>query len=154
MSIDARLAELNITLPKAPSPIGNYIGGVVTGNLLFMSGVGPRKLEGGAITGKVGQDLTTEEAYDAARLVGLNMLANMKSVIGDLDRVTKIVKVLGMVNAMPDFTEHPKVINGYSDLMVEIFGEKAGKAARSAVGMGSLPNQIAVEIEMIVEIDG
>ncbi|MCR9212816.1 MAG: RidA family protein [Proteobacteria bacterium] len=152
MSIDARLAELNITLPKAPSPIGNYIGGVVTGNLLFMSGVGPRKPEGGAITGKVGADLTADEAYDAARLVGLNMLANMKSVIGDLDRVTKIVKVLGMVNAVPDFKEHPKVINGYSDLMVEVFGEKAGKAARSAVGMGSLPNQIAVEIEMIVEI--
>ncbi len=152
MSIDARLAELNITLPKAPSPIGNYIGGVVTGNLLFMSGVGPRKPEGDAITGKVGADLTADEAYDAARLVGLNMLANMKSVIGDLDRVTKIVKVLGMVNAVPDFKEHPKVINGYSDLMVEVFGEKAGKAARSAVGMGSLPNQIAVEIEMIVEI--
>ncbi len=154
MSIDARLLELNITLPEAPSPIGNYIGGVVTGNLLFMSGIGPRKPEGGAVTGKVGKDLTTEEAYDAARLVGLNMLANMKSVIGDLNRVTKIVKVLGMVNAVPDFKEHPKVINGYSDLMVEIFGEKAGKAARSAVGMGSLPNQIAVEIEMIVEIEG
>jgi enamine deaminase RidA (YjgF/YER057c/UK114 family) len=152
MSIDARLAELNITLPTAPSPIGNYIGGVVTGNLLFMSGVGPRKPEGGAVTGKVGKDLTTEEAYDAARLVALNMLANMKSVIGDLDRVSKIVKVLGMVNAVPDFKEHPKVINGYSDLMVEVFGDKAGKAARSAVGMGSLPNQISVEIEMIVEI--
>ncbi|WP_339715792.1 RidA family protein [uncultured Sneathiella sp.] len=152
MSIDAKLAELDITLPKTPSPIGNYIGGVVTGNLLFMSGVGPRKPDGGAVTGKVGADLTTEEAYDAARLVGLNMLANMKSVIGDLDRVTKIVKVLGMVNAVPDFKEHPKVINGYSDLMVEVFGDKAGKAARSAVGMGSLPNQIAVEIEMIVEI--
>ncbi|MEH6525430.1 MAG: RidA family protein [Sneathiella sp.] len=152
MSIDAKLVELNISLPRAPSPIGNYIGGVVTGNLLFMSGVGPRKLEGGAVTGKVGADLTTEEAYDAARLVGLNMLANMKSVIGDLDRVTRIVKVLGMVNAVPDFKEHPKVINGYSDLMVEVFGDKAGKAARSAVGMGSLPGQIAVEIEMIVEI--
>lgn len=152
MSIEAKLAELDITLPKTPSPIGNYIGGVVTGNLLFMSGVGPRKPDGGAVTGKVGADLTTEEAYDAARLVGLNMLANMKSVISDLDRVTKIVKVLGMVNAVPDFKEHPKVINGYSDLMVEVFGDKAGKAARSAVGMGSLPNQIAVEIEMIVEI--
>ncbi len=103
MSIDAKLVELNITLPTPPSPIGNYIGGVVTGNLLFMSGVGPRKLEGGAVTGKVGADLTTEEAYDAARLVGLNMLANMKSVIGDLDRVTKLVKVLGMVNPVPEF---------------------------------------------------
>jgi len=152
MSFDAKLAELNITLPAPPSPLGNYIGGVVTGNLLFMSGVGPRKLEGGAVTGKVGEDLTTEDAYDAARLVGLNMLANMKSVIGNLDRVTKIVKVLGMVNAVPDFKEHPKVINGFSDLMVEVFGDNAGKAARSAVGMGSLPNQIAVEIEMIVEI--
>ena len=123
-----------------------------TGNLLFMSGCGLRNLDGSSITGKVGADLTTEQGYEAARLVGLNMLANIKAVAGDLDKVKRVVKVLGMVNAAPDFKEHPKVINGYSDLMVEVFGEDAGKAARSAVGMGSLPSQIAVEVEMIVEL--
>ena len=117
-----------------------------------MSGCGPRNLDGSSITGKVGADLTTEQGYEAARLVGLNMLANIKAVAGDLDKVKRVVKVLGMVNAAPDFKEHPKVINGYSDLMIEVFGEDAGKAARSAVGMGSLPSQIAVEVEMIVEL--
>ena len=123
-----------------------------TGNLLFMSGCGLRNLDGSSITGKVGADVTTEQGYEAARLVGLNMLANIKAVAGDLDKVKRVVKVLGMVNAAPDFKEHPKVINGYSDLMIEVFGEDAGKAARSAVGMGSLPSQIAVEVEMIVEL--
>ena len=123
-----------------------------TGNLLFMSGCGLRNLDGSSITGKVGADLTTEQGYEAARLVGLNMLANIKAVAGVLDKVKRVVKVLGMVNAAPDFKEHPKVINGYSDLMIEVFGEDAGKAARSAVGMGSLPSQIAVEVEMIVEL--
>ncbi len=152
MSIDARLTELGIELPPPPSPVGNYVGGVQVGNLLFMSGCGPRQLDGGSITGKVGSDLTTEEGYAAARLVGLNMLANIKSVIGDLDRVKRVVKVLGMVNATPDFKEHPKVINGFSDLMVEVFGEDAGRGGRSAVGMGSLPSQISVEVEMILEV--
>ena len=123
-----------------------------TGNLLFMSGCGLRNLDGSSITGKVGADLTTEQGYEAVRLVGLNMLANIKAVAGVLDKVKRVVKVLGMVNAAPDFKEHPKVINGYSDLMIEVFGEDAGKAARSAVGMGSLPSQIAVEVEMIVEL--
>ena len=123
-----------------------------TGNLLFMSGCGLRNLDGSSITGKVGADVTTEQGYEAARLVGLNMLANIKAVAGVLDKVKRVVKVLGMVNAAPDFKEHPKVINGYSDLMIEVFGEDAGKAARSAVGMGSLPSQIAVEVEMIVEL--
>lgn len=152
MSIEARLSELGITLPPPPNPVGNYTAGTVVGNLVFMSGCGPRKPDNTSITGKVGTDLTTEEAYEAARLVGLNMLANVKSVIGDLDRVKKVVKVLGMVNAVPEFKEHPKVINGFSDLMVEVFGEEAGRGGRSAVGMGSLPSQIAVEVEMILEL--
>lgn len=152
MSIEARLKELGITLPQAPKPVGNYVGGVIAGNLVFMSGCGPRRPDNTAITGKVGTDLTTDEAYAAARLVGLNMLANIKAVVGDLDRVKQVVKVLGMVNAAPDFKEHPKVINGFSDLMVEVFGETAGRGGRSAVGMGSLPNQIAVEVEMVLEL--
>jgi enamine deaminase RidA (YjgF/YER057c/UK114 family) len=152
MSIEARLKELGIELPPPPKPVGNYVGGVQVGNLLFMSGCGPRRPDNTSVTGKVGADLTTEQAYDAARLVGLNMLANVKSVLGDLDKVKRIVKVLGMVNATPDFKEHPQVINGFSDLMVEVFGEDAGKAGRSAVGMGSLPSQIAVEVEMILEV--
>jgi enamine deaminase RidA (YjgF/YER057c/UK114 family) len=151
MSVAARLAELGIELPPAPKPIGTYVPGVVTGNLLFMSGIGPRRAEGGAITGKLGADMVTGQGYEAARLVGLNMLANIQAVIGSLDRVERVVKVLGMVNCTPDFNEHPKVINGFSDLFVEIFGE-AGRGARSAVGMGSLPGQIAVEVEMILQI--
>ena len=151
MSIDQRLNELGIVLPPAPEPAGNYVGGVQVGNLLFMSGCGPRKIDGGSITGKVGADISTEEAYEAARIVGLNMLANIKATVGDLDRVKRVVKVLGMVNAVPEFKQHPKVINGFSDLMVEVFGE-SGRGARSAVGMGSLPSQIAVEVEMIVEL--
>jgi enamine deaminase RidA (YjgF/YER057c/UK114 family) len=152
MSIEARLKELGIELPPAPKPVGNYTGGTIVGNLVFMSGCGPRRPDNTSITGKVGKDLTTDEAYQAARLVGLNMLANVKSVVGDLDKVKKVVKVLGMVNAVPEFKEHPKVINGFSDLMVEVFGEEAGRGGRSAVGMGSLPSQIAVEVEMILEL--
>ncbi len=152
MSIESRLQELGIELPAPPPAAGNYVAGVRVGNLLFMSGCGPRQADGSSITGKVGADLSIEDGYAAARLVGLNMLANIKSVIGDLDQVARVVKVLGMVNATPDFKEHPKVINGYSDLMVEVFGEDAGRGGRSAVGMGSLPFQIAVEVEMIVEV--
>jgi enamine deaminase RidA (YjgF/YER057c/UK114 family) len=151
MSAEARLKELGITLPSPPKPVGNYVGGVQVGTLLFMSGCGPRKPDNTSITGKVGSDLSTEQAYNAARLVGLNMLANVRALIGSLDRVKRVVKVLGMVNADPDFKEHPKVINGFSDLMVEIFGD-AGRGGRSAVGMGSLPSQIAVEVEMILEL--
>ena len=151
MSAEAMLKELNITLPSAPQPVGNYVGGVQVGNLLFMSGCGPSKPDKSSITGKVGRDLDTENGYQAARLVGLNMLANVKAQLGSLDRVKRIVKVLGMVNADPEFKEHPKVINGFSDLMVEVFGD-AGRGARSAVGMGSLPFQISVEVEMILEI--
>ena len=151
MSAEAKLTELGITLPSAPKPVGNYVGGVRVGNLLFMSGCGPRKPDNASITGKVGRDLTTEQGYEAARLVGLNMLANVKAQLGSLDKVKRVVKVLGMVNADPEFKEHPKVINGFSDLMVEVFGE-AGRGGRSAVGMGSLPAQIAVEVEMILEV--
>jgi enamine deaminase RidA (YjgF/YER057c/UK114 family) len=151
MSAEAKLKELGITLPSPPKPVGNYIGGVQVGALLFMSGCGPRKPDNSSITGKVGRDLGVDEGYNAARLVGLNMLANVKAQLGSLDKVKRVVKVLGMVNADPEFKEHPKVINGFSDLMVEVFGDP-GRGARSAVGMGSLPSQIAVEVEMILEI--
>ncbi len=147
MKIEARLRELGIELPEAPAPIANYIRGVQVGNLLFMSGHGPR----GDWKGKVGRDLTVEQGYQCARTVGLNHLASMKALLGDLDRVVRIVKVLGMVNCEPEFGDQPRVINGFSDLMVEIWGEN-GRHGRSAVGMGGLPNQIPVEIEMIVEV--
>lgn len=152
MNAEARLKELKIELPPAPTPVGNYIAGVAVGNLLFMSGCGPRRSDGSAITGKVGVDITTEEGYAAARVVALNMLANIRSVIGSLDRVERVVKVLGMVNAAPHFDQMPKVINGFSDLFVELFGPERGRGARSAVGMAALPNQIAVEVEMVLQI--
>lgn len=151
MSVEAKLTELGIELPSPPKPAGNYVGGVQVGNILFMSGCGPSLPDGGSITGKVGGDLSVEDGYGAARQVGINMLANIKAQVGNLDRVKRVVKVLGMVNANPDFKEHPKVINGFSDLMVEVFGDN-GRGGRSAVGMGSLPFQIAVEVEMILEI--
>jgi enamine deaminase RidA (YjgF/YER057c/UK114 family) len=146
MSIDKRLEELGITLPPVPAPAGNYVHAVRTGNLLFLAGKGP-----GKVSGKVGADFSTEEGYEHARTVGLTLIAVMRAELGSLERVTRIVKVLGMVNGTPDFAEQPKVINGCSDLFVEVFGER-GKHARSAVGMGSLPSQIPVEIECIVEI--
>lgn len=152
MGIDARLEQLGLVLPVAPKPVGNYVGGVQTGNLLFMSGCGPRLPDNSSITGKLGADLSVGQGYDAARLVGMNMLANVKAQIGSLDRVEKVVKVLGMVNCAPDFKDMPKVINGFSDLLVEVFGDEIGKGARSAVGMGALPFQIAVEVETIFQI--
>ncbi|MEK9719492.1 MAG: RidA family protein [Quisquiliibacterium sp.] len=153
MSIEARMKELGIELPPTPKPIGNYVAGVQVGNLLFMSGIGPRKPDGSSITGKLGGDMVTAQGYDAARLVALNMLANIVSVIGSLDRVERVVKVLGMVNCTPDFNEHPKVINGFSDLFVELYGPDRGRGGRSAVGMVALPNQIAVEVEMILQLN-
>lgn len=152
MGAEARLKELKIELPPAPTPIGNYVAGVPVGNLLFMSGCGPRRNDGSAITGKLGSDLNTEEGYAAARVVALNMLANIRSVIGSLDRIERVVKVLGMVNAAPHFDQMPKVINGFSDLFVELLGPECGRGARSAVGMSTLPNQIAVEVEMVLQI--
>ena len=151
MSAEAKLKELGIELPAAPQPVGTYVGGVRVGNLLFMSGCGPRLPDNTSITGKVGQDMDIEAAYDAARLTGLNMLANIRAQLGSLDKVKRVVKVLGMVNAVPEFKQQPKVINGFSDLFREVFGE-AGLGARSAVGMGSLPFQIPVEVEMILEV--
>lgn len=149
---ESELERLGIELPKGAIPVANYVRSVGTGNLLFLSGNGPKKLDGTYITGRVGQNLTTEQGYEAARLTGINQIATLKAELGDLKKVKRIVKVLGMVNATPEFKDHPKVINGFSDLMVEVFGER-GKHARSAVGMGSLPMGIAVEIEVIVEIE-
>ena len=151
MSVEAKLKELKIELPEALVPAGNYVGAKTVGKLVYLSGEGPR-LPNDVISGKLGEDLSVEEGQEAARLVGLNMLTTLRNHIGDLDRVKQIVKVFGMVNALPDFKQHPAVINGFSDLMVEVFGDK-GRSARSAVGMSSLPFQIACEVEMIVEID-
>lgn len=152
MNVEARLTELVIELPQVAGPIGNYVLGVRAGKLLFMSGCGPRRPDGSWITGKLGADLSVDQGYAAARLVGLNMLANIRAVIGSLDRVGRVVKVLGMVNSAPHFDQMPKVINGFSDLFVDIYGEERGRGARSAVGMAALPNQIAVEVEMVLEL--
>lgn len=151
MKVEQRLVELGITLPRAQSPVANYVGSVQTGNLLFLSGRGPVGPDGELKTGLVGSDVTVEEAYAHARLVGLQLIATMKDALGDLDRVVRVVKLLGMVNGAPGFGQQPAVINGCSDLLVEVFGDR-GRHARSAVGMGTLPNNITVEIEAIVEV--
>jgi len=149
VSHEAKLAELGIELPPVPSPAGNYVHAVQTGNLLYLAGKGP--IDENA-RGKVGADVSVDDAYQHARQVGLTLIAVMKDHLGSLDRVKQIVKVLGMVNAVPEFGQQPQVINGCSDLFVEVFGD-AGRHARSAVGMGSLPNQITIEIEVIVEVE-
>jgi enamine deaminase RidA (YjgF/YER057c/UK114 family) len=152
MGAEARIKELGIILPSPARPMGNYVPGVRVGNLLFLSGHGPIRVEGQPLTrGTVGRDMSTEEAYKVAREVGLNLLGSARTVLGSLDKVKRVVKVLGMVNAVEGFGEQPKVINGFSDLMVEVFGDN-GRHARSAVGMGSLPAGIPVEIEMILEL--
>ena len=151
MSVEARLKELGIVLPSVPSPVANYLPYRVVNNLLYLAGQGPRDENGNLMTGKVGAEVSVDEAYKRARRVGLGLLAATRQALGSLDRVDFAVKLLGMVNAVPDFKEQPKVINGCSDLFVEVFGD-AGKHARSAVGMGSLPNQISVEIEAILAI--
>ncbi|MBT8315725.1 MAG: RidA family protein [Maribacter sp.] len=148
---EAKLQELGIELNTPSLPVANYVNAVRAGNLVFLAGKGPRKANGENITGKLGVDLTIEQGYEAARITGINQLSVLKAELGNLNKVKRIVKVKGMVNATPEFTDHPRVINGYSDLMVAIFGER-GKHARAAVGMGSLPSNIAVEIEMIVEV--
>ncbi|MGK7868838.1 RidA family protein [Falsiroseomonas sp. E2-1-a20] len=153
MTAERRLAELGLTLPSAPAPLANYVPWRIGGGLLFLSGVGPRRADGSSVTGVLGGDLTVAQGYDAARLCGLNLLANMRTALGTLDRVDTILKVLGMVRAGLDFGEQPEVINGCTDLFVEVFGD-AGRPARSAVGMGSLPRGIAVEIEAVVLIRG
>ena len=152
MSIEARIEELGLTLPDAPPAGGTYSPVVIVGNMAYVSGQGPYGQDGAYLTGKVGADLSEQEGIDAARTVGLTMLATIKAQLGSLDRVKRIIKVLGMVNSTADFETHPKVINGFSDLMVEIWGDN-GRAARSAVGMGSLPGNIAVEIEAILELN-
>ena len=151
MSAEQRLIELKLELPPPPKPMGNYVPWRIGGGLLFLSGVGPRHADGTSTVGKVGSVRSVEEAIVAARQCGLNLLTNMKAALGSLDRVDTILKVLGMVNADPDFTEHPRVINGCTDLFTDVFGDN-GRPARSAVGMGSLPGNISVEIEAIVLI--
>ena len=151
MGADARLKELGIVLPSLGTPVANYLPYRLAGNILYLAGQGPRDDSGKQLTGKLGKDVSVEEGYRRARLVGLGLLAAMRDALGSLDRVDYIVKLLGMVNAVPDFNDSPKVINGCSDLFVEVFGD-AGRHARSAVGNVMLPNQISVEIEGIVAV--
>ncbi|HEX9581812.1 MAG TPA: RidA family protein [Gemmatimonadales bacterium] len=148
---EARLRELGITLPTPDAPIANYVKAVRTGNLVFLSGHGPCGQREERTTGKVGRERTLEDGYYAARMTGICLLASLKVEIGDLKKVVRVVKVLGMVNAVETFDQHPRVINGHSDLMVAVFGDR-GRHARSAVGMGSLPGNLTVEIEMVVEV--
>jgi enamine deaminase RidA (YjgF/YER057c/UK114 family) len=151
MSAEKRLTELGIELPNPPAPMANYVPWRIGGGLLFLSGVGPRRVDGSHVAGVLGAGLDVKAGYEAARLCGLNLLANMRTALGTLDRVDTILKVLGMVRATPEFGEQPEVINGCTDLFVEVFGDP-GRPARSAVGMGSLPRGIAVEIEAVVLI--
>ena len=153
MGAEARIKDLGITLPQPAKPVGNYIPGVRVGDLLYLSGHGPVRVDGQPTArGKVGRDLSTEEAYKVAREVGINLLGSARVILGSLDKVKRIVKVLGMVNSADGFGDQPKVINGFSDLMVEVFGEN-GRHARSAVGMAELPMGIPVEIEVILEVE-
>ena len=149
---ETNLKEKGIVLVTPSNPVANYVNCVRVGNLLYLAGKGPQKADNTYITGKIGKDLTIEQGYEAARITAINHLSVLKNELGSLNKVKRVVKVLGMVNCAEDFKDQPKVINGYSDLMVEIFGDK-GKHARSAVGMYSLPFNMAVEIEVIVEIE-
>jgi enamine deaminase RidA (YjgF/YER057c/UK114 family) len=149
MTPEEKLTSLGLVLPEVPVPVANYVPYRWAGNLLYLSGQGPKRPDGTYRPGRLGRDATIEEAYEDARLTGLNLLAVAKSALGELSRIEAVVKLLGMVNAEPDFSDHPKVINGCSDLLVEVLGN-AGRHARSAVGMGSLPNRMTVEIEAIL----
>lgn len=151
MSAESRLVELGFVLPPVPKPGGIYKPVVQVGNLLYVSGHGPLRPDGTLITGKVGLDLSEEEGFEAAKAVGLTILATIKSQLGSLDRIQRTIKTLGMVNCTPDFLRHPAVINGFSQLLRDVYGED-GVGARSAVGMGSLPGNIAVEVEVIFEL--
>jgi enamine deaminase RidA (YjgF/YER057c/UK114 family) len=154
MGAEARLKEKNIVLPQPSTPMANYVGAVRTGNLLFLSGHGPLRVDAKpAAVGKLGKELTTEQGYRVAREVGLSLLATARASLGSLDKVKRVVKVLGMVSSAEGFGEQPKVMNGFSDLMVEVFGDEIGKHARSAVGMAELPMGIPVEIEMVLEVE-
>lgn len=152
MSAEKRIHELGLQLPPAPKPAGVYQPVVMVGNLCYVSGHGPLKPDGTLITGRVGADLDQQAGYQAARQTGLAILASLKAKLGNLDRVRRVIKTLGMVNAAPDFQQHPAVINGFSELFADVFGKENGVGARSAVGMGSLPGNIAVEVEVIVEV--
>ena len=147
---EERLAALGLTLPSVPTPMANYVPYRLAGNFLYLSGQGPKRTDGSFMVGRLGEDASVEQGYEAARLTGLQLLAVAKAALGELSRVDAVVKLLGMVTAEPAFGDHPKVINGCSDLLVEVFGD-AGRHARSAVGMGSLPNGIMVEIEAILQ---
>jgi enamine deaminase RidA (YjgF/YER057c/UK114 family) len=152
-SAEARLQELGLTLPPPPRPVAKYRTALLQGNLLYVSGHGPAKLDSSSpVSGRVGDDLTAEQGKEAARLVGLNILSTVRGALGSLDRVKRLVKTLGMVNAAADFRDHPQVINGFSELMAQVFGDEAGVGTRSAVGMGSLPANIPVEIECVFEV--
>jgi enamine deaminase RidA (YjgF/YER057c/UK114 family) len=151
---EQRLQALKIELPAPPKPVAKYKPTVQVGNLLYVSGHGPAKLAGEApLLGKVGDKLTLEEAKESARLVGINILSTVRSALGSLNRVKRLVKTLGMVNAVPNYLDHPQVINGFSELMAEVFGDDAGVGSRSAVGMGSLPGDIPVEVECMFEVE-
>jgi enamine deaminase RidA (YjgF/YER057c/UK114 family) len=150
MSAEQKLAAMGLALPKVPTPVANYVPFKRAGDIIYLAGQGPRSADGGLISGKVGRDVTVEQAYEHAKTIGLQLLAVAKLAAGDLDKV-EVLKVLGMVNAVPEFKDQPKVINGCSDLFVAVLGER-GRHARSAVGMGSLPNQIPVEIEAVMRV--
>lgn len=152
MTAEARVAELKLELPPAPKPGGIYHPVLIVGNLAIVSGHGPVRADGTMMTGKVGEAVSEADAHRAARQVGLTMLSTLRRELGSLDRIQRLVKTLGMVNATPDFGNHPQVINGFSNLMVEIWGDVNGKGARSAVGMGSLPANITVEVEATFEL--
>jgi enamine deaminase RidA (YjgF/YER057c/UK114 family) len=151
MSAEKRLQELGIKLPSVPTPVANYVPYRIAGGMLYLSGQGPRDANGNHLTGQVGGPVSVEEGYKRARLVGLGLLAAARQALGSLDRIEMVVKLLGMVNGVPGFGDQPKVINGCSDLFVEVLGD-AGRHARSAVGMGSLPSDISVEIEVIMAV--
>jgi enamine deaminase RidA (YjgF/YER057c/UK114 family) len=151
-SPEAKLKQMGIVLKTPAKPVANFVSVVRTGNLLFLSGAGPKKADGTFMIGKIGESMTIEEGHEAARLTGIALLEVLKAELGDLNKVKRIVKVLGMVNATSNFTQQPQVMNGFSDFMVQVFGEK-GKHARSAVGVASLPSGIPVEIEIIVEVN-
>jgi enamine deaminase RidA (YjgF/YER057c/UK114 family) len=150
---EKRIQELHLTLPPAPKPVAVYKTAVKHGNLLYVSGHGPVKADRSTITGRLGQDMTLDQGKDAARQVGLAVLATVKDTLGSLNKVKRLVKTFGMVNCTDDFTDQPKVINGFSELMKDVFGEEMGVGARSAVGHNSLPGNIAVEIECIFEVE-
>jgi len=149
--VEAKLAELGYQLPPPPDPIGNYLSAARSGNIMWMAGVGSRRTDGSRITGKLGAELSVEQGYEAARWCALNLLARMKDELGDLDKVTRILKVVGMVNSAPDFAEQARVVDGASDLFVDLYGDR-GRHSRSAPGMGALPGGIAVIVDCVIEV--